>query len=216
MFEEHPASLDQTVINDAERSTGYIELATFLITRGRLKGTSADDLYRKAFQIAPEVLPETIGDFNSFAWQLVTTPETHEWSPIAVELAKRAVKLAPTDRNCWNTLGVAQYRNASWNAAIESLEKSMELRHGGDAHDWFFVAMSHWRLDHKDEARQWYDKAVEWTDKNAPQNEELSRFRQEAAKLLGITEPHPSNESAAPNDQSPQNDNSTSPPTTDH
>ena len=56
--------------------------------------------------------------------------------------------------------------------------------------------MAHWQLGHKDEARTWYDKAVEWMDKNQPKNEELLRFRDEAAKLLGIAEPATSTDAA--------------------
>jgi hypothetical protein len=48
------------------------------------------------------------------------------------------------------------------------------------------MAMAHGRLDQKDEARRWYDRAVQWMEKNAPQNVELLRFRAEAAEL-GIT-----------------------------
>ena len=47
--------------------------------------------------------------------------------------------------------------------------------------------MSHWQLGKKDEARQWYDKAVEWMEKNKPDDEELKRFRAEAEELLGTT-----------------------------
>ena len=53
----------------------------------------------------------------------------------------------------------------------------MQLRNGGDANDWFFLAMAHWQLDHEEEAGKWYAQAVQWMDKNAPQNEELRRFR---------------------------------------
>ena len=60
------------------------------------------------------------------------------------------------------------------------------MRDGGDAIDWFFLAMAHERLGHKDEARTWYDRAAAWMDKNQPKNEELRRFRTEAAELLGI------------------------------
>jgi hypothetical protein len=35
-------------------------------------------------------------------------------------------------------------------------------------------------------ARKWYDKAVEWTEKNQPGNPELRRFGTEAAALLKI------------------------------
>ena len=67
-----------------------------------------------------------------------------------------------------------------WKAAIAALEKSMELRKGGDSNDWFFLAMAHWQLGEKDKAREWYDRAVQWMDKNQPKNEELRRFRAEA------------------------------------
>jgi hypothetical protein len=46
--------------------------------------------------------------------------------------------------------------------------------------------MTHWQLDHKEEARKWFDKAVERMEKNQPGNEQLRRFRAEAAELLGV------------------------------
>jgi hypothetical protein len=46
------------------------------------------------------------------------------------------------------------------------------------------LAMTHVRLDRKDEARTWYEKAVGWMEKNAPKNEKLIRLRAEAAALL--------------------------------
>jgi hypothetical protein len=48
----------------------------------------------------------------------------------------------------------------------------------------FFLAMAHWQLGHKTEARQWYDRAVQWMEKNKPKDDELRRFRAEAAKLF--------------------------------
>ena len=134
---------------------------------------------------------------NEYAWFLATCPNSkYVDAPKAVELAEKAVKLSPKDGTFLSTLGVAQYRAGEWQAAIEALEKSMELREGGDASDWFFLAMAHWQLGHKDEARKWYDKAVEWMDKNQPKNEELLRFRAEAAELLGISEPAKSTDAA--------------------
>ena len=73
-----------------------------------------------------------------------------------------------------------------WAAAVEALNKSMELRQGGDAFDWYFMAMAEWQRGNKDQARQWYDKAAAWQEKKAKDNEELRRFRDEAAELLGI------------------------------
>jgi hypothetical protein len=49
--------------------------------------------------------------------------------------------------------------------------------------------MTNWKLDRKDEARKWYDRAVEWIAKHAPSKElEIHGFRSEAAALMGIEE----------------------------
>jgi hypothetical protein len=42
--------------------------------------------------------------------------------------------------------------------------------------------MAHRQLGHEDEARMWYDKAVDWMEKNRPDHEELQRFRAEATR----------------------------------
>lgn len=60
----------------------------------------------------------------------------------------------------------------------------MSLRDGGDSMDWFFLAMAEWQLSNKDAARQWYEKAVDWLEKNSPNDGELMRFRAEAAERL--------------------------------
>jgi len=102
----------------------------------------------------------------------------------AVALAKRAVELAPENPTYHNTLGAAHFRAGDWKAAIVALEESMELRSGGDSTDWFFLAMAHWQLGEKDKAREWYDRAVQWMDKNRPTDEELRRFRAETEELM--------------------------------
>jgi tetratricopeptide (TPR) repeat protein len=125
------------------------------------------------------------GNHNNLAWFLATWPDLG-WRDrgLAVAHAKKAVELDPGSGMFWNTLGVAQYRSGAWKAAIEALMKSVQLRKGGDSFDFFFLAMAHWQLNEK--AREWYDRAVAWMDKNNPQNEELKRFRAEAAALLGL------------------------------
>ena len=90
-------------------------------------------------------------------------------------------------------LGWAHYRAGDWKASVEALEKSCGLwsqddPKGGDAYQWFFLAMAHCRLGEKDKARGWYDRAIEWTDKYRQKNEDLRRFRAEAAELLGLSE----------------------------
>jgi predicted Zn-dependent protease len=124
---------------------------------------------------------------NYVAWQLATDTNLKLRPPeIAVEFARKAVELASEKGNFWNTLGVAQFRAGNWKESINALQKSMELRKGGDSFDWYFLAMAHWRLGHKDEGRKWYNQGVQWMEKHQPRNEELRCFRAEAAGLLGI------------------------------
>ena len=60
-----------------------------------------------------------------------------------VELAQQAVESAPQDGMVWRTLGAAHYRASNWKAAVDALNKSMDLRQGGDSIDWLFLAMAH-------------------------------------------------------------------------
>ena len=38
------------------------------------------------------------------------------------------------------------------------------MQAGGSSFDWFFLAMAHRRLGDRDEARMWFDRAVQWMD----------------------------------------------------
>jgi serine/threonine protein kinase/tetratricopeptide (TPR) repeat protein len=137
--------------------------------------------------------PRTLVSMNNLADLLANAPDTKLRDPKrAVELATEIVKLSPKEGTFWNTLGMAQYRAGNWKAAITALEKSMDLSKGGNSNDWFFLAMTRWQLGDKKDARKWYDQAVEWQEKNQPKNVELTRFRAEAAELLGIKGPSPS------------------------
>jgi hypothetical protein len=62
----------------------------------------------------------------------------------------------------------------------------MSLRQGGDAADWFFAAQALWKSGKKDKARDAYDRAVAWAGAHAPADEEMRRFRDETAELLGV------------------------------
>ena len=130
--------------------------------------------------------PKNGKSLNNLAWLLATCPDAKFRDPAqAVELATKAVELTPLEGNAWNTLGVAQYRASDWKAALVTLTKSNELLGGKElSFNAFFLAMAHWQLDHKPEARSWHDQAVQWMDKNKPGDEELRRFRAEAAELL--------------------------------
>jgi hypothetical protein len=52
--------------------------------------------------------------------------------------------------------------------------------------------MTHGRLGEKEQGRKWYDQAVQWMEKNDPDDGGLKSMRAEAAELLGIKEGAPS------------------------
>jgi WD40 repeat protein/serine/threonine protein kinase/tetratricopeptide (TPR) repeat protein len=139
---------------------------------------------------AIELNPNNAVVRNNLAWLLSNCPEVKFWDASkAVAQAKKAVELTPTEGGHWNTLGAAHYRAGEWKAAVEALSKSDELLKGDImSFNAFFLAMAHWQLGEKDKAQQWYEKAVQWMDQKDPKNDELRRFRAEAAELLGVQE----------------------------
>ena len=60
----------------------------------------------------------------------------------------------------------------------------MQLTKGGDSYDWFFLAMAHWQLGQLQEARKWFEQAVDWMEKNKPQDKDFLRYRAEATALM--------------------------------
>jgi tetratricopeptide (TPR) repeat protein len=132
--------------------------------------------------------PKNARALNNLAWLLATCPDAKFRDPgRALGLARRAVDSTPQEGNAWNTLGVAHYRAGDWKGAVAALEKSHDLLGGEElSFNAFFLAMAQCRLGHKNAARQWYDRAVQWMEKYKPQDEELRRFRTEAAELLDL------------------------------
>ena len=143
---------------------------------------------QKALSLVSRYREETDAErFHRPSWALVSQRYLNASQyRFALRQAETARRLAPEQAKYWTALGVAHYRAGDWKAALTALHKSMELRKGGDSFDWFFLAMAHWQLGDKGEARKWYDRAVVWLEKNQPGNEELLRFRAEAEQLLGV------------------------------
>jgi serine/threonine protein kinase/tetratricopeptide (TPR) repeat protein len=183
----------------------YCELGAVLEQTGQFK--EVEQAYRKAMAVSERLVaerPDQPEAQNNLAWFLATCPVPQLRDPArAVELARSVVEKMPEKAAYWNTvganlyfaneqasywgtLGVALYRAGDWKASVEALGKSTQLAERGNGCDWFFLAMAHWRLGHRIQARSWYDRAVAWMDKIRLQGEELKRFRAEAASLLGV------------------------------
>jgi tetratricopeptide (TPR) repeat protein len=155
-----------------------------IITAAEAMGNDSESASFRNFHLARAL--------NNLGWLLATcAQESLRDADQAVASAKRAVELEPDEGTYWNSLGVAYYRLRNLPAAMNALVRSMELRHEGDSFDWYFVAMIHAHQGRLDEARQWYDKATVWQAQTQPNNEELQRFRAEAAEVLGLPVPPP-------------------------
>ena len=66
--------------------------------------------------------------------------------------------------------------------------RTIDVPGGLNSFDLFFLAMARWQSGQHQEARGWFDRAVESMRKTRGKSEELDRFHAEAARLLGIGE----------------------------
>ncbi len=159
-------------------------LAILLQAAGRADEAALE--YRHAIGLAEKLT--TAEALDELSWALATSPNRgqHDYE-LALRLARKAVEQEPLAGDHCKALGAAHYRVGDGKAAIKALEKSIELRKGGDPSDWFFLSMAHWQNGEKHKARSWYDKAVRWMEENKSQDEESRRFAAEAAAVLGVT-----------------------------
>ncbi len=154
----------------------------------------ARDLHEETLALRTKKLhldhPDTLWSMNALAWILANCPDRTLRDPArALKLAKQAADREPKNGGYWNTFGTAYYRVGEWKNAVEALAESMKLRNSGDSYDWFFLAMAHWHLGDKKQSRDWYDRAIQWMDKNERPDEDLRHLRAEAAELLGVGRP---------------------------
>ena len=195
VWDATPFSSDDLREQEARRMVPVIRQLHFkdeLIERLR------DDSSRSApVRAAAVAIVEQLADdpelLDKASWYLVQAPAgTRDDYLLALRRAEAAVRLAPENGTYLKTLGVALYRLGRYEDALESLRRAAALHaaknSGPTPTELAFLAMAHWQLGDKPQARSWYDKAVQWMEKNQPKNEELLRFRAEAAALLGVKE----------------------------
>jgi eukaryotic-like serine/threonine-protein kinase len=186
-FEEAIASYRKAIEIDPKYVFALLNLSYSLANQRKFDEAIA--LCRRSIELDPKfarargALAHAIGKQG---WDLADRPDPKFRDPQrAVELGKEAVASAPQSPMGWQLLGWIQYRAGNWKDSIAALEKSRELQEGGtgDAFQWLVLAMAHWQLGHKEEARNWYEKAIE-LERVWP--EELRRFRAEAEELMGV------------------------------
>jgi len=154
----------------------------------------ATDEYRQAahaFSQAMRLAPNDHRGPNNVAWVLLIRPDNALHDPLeAIELAQRAVALAPDSAECLNTLGMANFRSGRWEAALVSFEKAIIVRSKTslepDCYYLFQLAMVHQKLGHPQGAQLWFRRACDIMDLHYPNEYQISRIRTEAAALLGV------------------------------
>jgi hypothetical protein len=163
-----------------------VELRTgdLRLTRAQ-KARQAIDRYRHEVKVNPDNAKAC----NSLAWACLTAPTEMRDVKAAVPLAENAVRLAASDLNYRNTLGVAYYRAGRYREAVELLRANVDKQQDRLlAYDLYFLAMSHHRLGEAARAQDYFDWAVRWTRTQPTlaeaHVEELTAIRSEAEELL--------------------------------
>jgi eukaryotic-like serine/threonine-protein kinase len=175
--------------NEYPISLAYHQVELCELLEDACRSREAEQVYRQMRSTSPRALQNAPHDHrlrNNLAWLIARRPRSRDDSIEAARLAREATSLTPENDAYWNTLGVANCRIGDWQAAAAALEQSIRYRSGGDAYDWLFLAMAHARMGDSALARTWYDRSLAWIERSPRSNQELLRFRAEAAHILGL------------------------------
>jgi Flp pilus assembly protein TadD len=158
-----------------------------LVEAVRRERSLSESVRQRALALAA-IVPEDPVRLNEACWLVVRAPGADSTAYLmALHQAERACELDPRDANYQGTLGTARYRTGDWSRAIADLERAIALRKSDgpvNVAEGFFIAMAHWQLGHKTQAREWLHKAAQWMDKGS--QPDFFLFRAEAMKLLGV------------------------------
>jgi Flp pilus assembly protein TadD len=113
---------------------------------------------RRAFEMDPES-PEVC---SWLACAYIVGPANLRDPEQAVALARKAAARMPDEWYVRQTLGMAYYRVGDLERAVVELERSLRAAKEEAGANWFFLAMCHWRLGDKAQARDCHDRAVRW------------------------------------------------------
>jgi serine/threonine protein kinase/tetratricopeptide (TPR) repeat protein len=136
--------------------------------------------------------------------QVAQAPES--FKARLVDLANEAVARSPSPSRAYADRGLMYLDLHNYEAAITSLNKSLELDTTGASlpNTTFLLAVAHWQLGNKAEARACYDKSVRWMKDNESTDEQLVRLKAKAEVALGID----SETEASKDDQPPEDEKS--------
>ncbi len=122
-------------------------------------------------------------NLNDLAWLLINAEAADPVeSDRAILLAEEAVVLAGDQSSYWNTLGVGRYRRGDYHKAIHALSRSVSLSPaGGNAFDFYYLALANQALGYPAPAVEWLDRAEVWARRHPELGPLLSRVQTEVA-----------------------------------
>jgi tetratricopeptide (TPR) repeat protein len=135
------------------------------------------------------------GDLSLMLWVSVLAPSAVADPGSAVSVAE----MGPSDHDGLLSRGAALYRAGRLKEAARRLAEAEPMPEGNTSrvYTWLFLAMTHYRLGHAEEARRWLSKAVQEIDnpsgESRPWNRKLTLqlLRREAEALLSGNQPPP-------------------------
>jgi serine/threonine-protein kinase len=111
------------------------------------------------------------------AWVCVLAPDSVDDPSAPVRLAEAAFRSDPRAHRYADTVGAALYRAGRFGEAARRLtdaggaaRQDARMSHSL-AYTWFFLAMAHQRLGHREEARAWLGKAIDRMEQETRDNE---------------------------------------------
>ena len=137
--------------------------------------------FRKASELAPLTSSAIItwAHLNAFYY---TCPDHYDLTK-AFRHAESAYEADPERRR--ELLAIALFLKGDY---TEAKRTYLELFEENPENVWFNLAMCHWHLGEKIEARRFFDESVAWQEERLPDSPHLNRQRQEAAELLGVSD----------------------------
>jgi tetratricopeptide (TPR) repeat protein len=196
---QNPERLVPTVVTDIESLINHMDRLRHSpggprqepLLAGKLLCAKA--LIRKTIELAADDPKQ-----YQLADILSTAPEELRDPDLGLKLARKANELKPEDGMCAQSLGWALYRTGDWGGSMEAIKRQPDTSESG-----FVLAMAHWQLGEKTEARALFERSNEWLKEYEQRCEEflkqrvvphpsvsmLKRLQTEATALLGVTPP---------------------------
>jgi eukaryotic-like serine/threonine-protein kinase len=170
-------------------SSDYYHFGALLYATGRRE--EAQTNFSRSFEILEAWIvgdPQNVDARQTLAWRSLESPVPPWRDPArALLLAEEIQRAQPDSTKVLLLLGVAQLRVGQAAAARSSLDRSIKLAGVGSPTHWLYLALASQRAGEPATARDWYEQATRWIEKNKPGDSELLKLHDEARELLAAS-----------------------------